>query len=44
MVIMKRPTIKLLIIGICSYMLLFVANSSLTAEKPLGATKTFYVQ
>ena len=44
MVTMKRPTIKLMIIGICSYMLLCVASSSLSAEKPLGATQTFYVQ
>lgn len=44
MVNMKSPTIKLLFVCICSYMLLFVVSSSLKAEEPLGSTTTFYVQ
>jgi hypothetical protein len=44
MVTMKRVTIKLLVLCICSYILLFVVSSSLKAEEPLGSTATFYVQ
>ena len=44
MVTMKRPTIKLLIVCICSYMLLFVVSSSLKAQEPYGSTVRFYVQ
>ena len=44
MVTMKRPTIKLLVVSICSYMLLFAVSSSPRAEEPLGSTATFYVQ
>lgn len=44
MVTMKRPTIKLLIVCICSYMLLFGVSSSLKAQEPSGSTVTFYVQ
>lgn len=44
MVNMKSPTIKLLFVCICSYILLFVVSSSLKAEEVLGSTATFYVQ
>jgi hypothetical protein len=44
MVTMKRPTIKRLVVCICSYMLLFVISSSLKAQEPSGSTVTFYVQ
>ena len=36
MVTMKRPTIKLLVVSICSYMLLFTVSSSPRAEEPSG--------
>ena len=44
MVTMKRPTIKLLVVCICSYMLLFVVSSFLNAQEPYGSTVPFYVQ
>ena len=44
MVTMKRPAIKLLIVCVCSYMLLFVVSSSLKAQEASGSTVTFYVQ
>jgi hypothetical protein len=44
MVTMKKPTIKLLVVSICSYMLLFAVSSSLKAQEPSDYTATFYVQ